>query len=276
MTITKHNIYHPFVHKSLGFLIDSKSGTFSEEFFTDVDLTWQPVQDPKMGIPLLVINVFLLLAGGFVHYHLWKMLQRGESLVSSILKAYVIVQMICFPYLVVLHTATDFIYPLSEVLGPWSCVLSYFVLYPSCIFVAFHTTIIAVMRYIFIVHDERVADFGKQRAKSLFYWLLGIVPIAMTIWLYFGAIDRDFDGYAPINKCFGSYHKIFLLIWSYDEPEDVWAARCGGWPEDNEGLTVGIVKFFRCGASSIVLTLLLSNLFDGIIYYRTWTHIIKT
>ena len=52
---------------------------------------------------------------------------------------------------------------------------------PGFIFISFHTTIIAIMRYVFIVHDERVGDFEKERAKSLFYLILGIVPIAMTI-----------------------------------------------------------------------------------------------
>ena len=210
------------------------------------------------------------------------MLQRGESLVSSILKAYVIVQMIGWPYHMIFASATGFIYPLSEVIGTWTCVLSFFVLYPFGIFISFHTTIIAIMRYVFIVHGERISDVGKQRAKSLFYWLLGIVPIVMTIWLYFAAVDRDFDGYPPMNKCTGSYHKIFLLKWSFAEwsfaePQSVWLARCGGWPKGNESLFVAITKIFRCGANSILgHFLLLSNVFDGFLYYRTWTHILKT
>ena len=82
------------------------------------------------------------------------------------------------------------------------------------------------MRYIFIVHDERVARFGKQRAEHLFYGILGIVPILMSVWLYFGAADRDFDGSDAINKCNGSYDKIFLLKWGFAERQDVWNARC--------------------------------------------------
>ena len=276
MVVTKRNIYHPFVNRSFGFVITSKIGTHSEGFFTDVDLTWQPVQDPKVAIPLLVTNVILFLAGGFVHFHLWKMLQRGESLVSSILKAYVILQMICWPYHMIFASVTDFIYPLSEVLGTWTCVLSFFVMYPFGLFISFHTTIIAIMRYVFIVHDERIANFGKQRAKSLFYWILGIVPIVMTIWLYFGAVDRDFDGYPPMNKCTGSYHKIFFIKWSFAEPQPVWLARCGGHPKDSESLFVAITKFFQCRASSSLSVLLVSNVFDGFMYYRTWTHILKT
>ena len=138
MVATKQNFYYPFVNKSLGFLTNSKSGTHSEEFFTNVDLSWQPVQDPKLGIPLLVVNVLILLAGGFVHCHLWKMLKRGESLVSFILKAYVIVQMLWFPHHIIFVAANHFIYPLSEVIGSWYCVLAFFVIYPGVILSLIH------------------------------------------------------------------------------------------------------------------------------------------
>ena len=169
MVVTKRNIYHPFVNKSLGFFINSKSGTYSEEIFTDVNLYWQPVQDPKIGLPFLVINLLVILAGGFVHYHLWQMLKREENLVSSILKAYVIVQMIFWPFTTVLISATDLIYPLSEVTGSWFCVFSYFLTTTSIIFISFQATVVAIMRYVFIVHRERVGIFGKQRTKDLFH-----------------------------------------------------------------------------------------------------------
>ena len=132
------------------------------------------------------------------------------------------------------------------------------------------------MRYIFIVHDEGVADFGKQRAKSLFYWLLGIVPIAMTTWVYLGAANRDFDGNFTINKCNGSYDKAFLLKWGFVESQSIWNARCG-IENISEGpaSSIELIKFIQCKTSSYLLFFLLSNLCDGLIYYITWTYIIK-
>ena len=133
------------------------------------------------------------------------------------------------------------------------------------------------MRYIFIVHDESVARFGKQRAEKIFHWVLGIVPIVMTVWLYLGAADRDFDGLTAMNKCIGSYHKIFLLKWGFAERRSIWDARCKGQKIDGgEASAIEIVEFIQCRASSILLTLLLSNIFEGFIYYRMWAHILKT
>ena len=106
-----------------------------------------------------------------------------------------------------------------------------------------------------------------------FYCLLGIVPIVLSIWLYLGAVDRDFDGSPFVNKCNGSYHKIFLLKWGFSEYKDVWQARCGN-TNDIGGLAYAKL-YIQCGASSFLLVLLSLNLFEGFIYYRTWKHILK-
>ena len=159
--VTKRNIYHPFLNKSVGFFISTKSGTYSEEILTDLNLYWQPVQDPKIAIPFLVIALLVMFAGGFVHYHLWKMLKREENLISSILKAYVVVQMIFWPFMITFESATYFIYPLSEVTGSWFCVFGFFLVYPSFIFISFQTSVMCIMRYAFIVHEEST-DSGEH------------------------------------------------------------------------------------------------------------------
>ena len=279
--LTERNIYHPFANKSIGFLINSKTGTHSAEFFVDINLHWQPVQDPNIAIPFVIWDFLTIIAGSFVHYHLWQMLKRGDNLVSFILKAYVIVQMIHFPLDCIFRHATDFIYPLSEVFGSWFCVLFYFLKWPCIIFISFHTTVIAIMRYIFVVHDERVANFGKQRAQHLFYWLLGIVPIVLTVWLYLGANDREFDGMPALNKCNGSHHKIFLLKWGFAGRQSVWYARCGvqcyaSVNFDNPASILAILELIQCIASFSLMILLTSNIFEGFIYYRLWAHILKT
>ena len=277
MMVTKRNIYHPFVNNSLGFFINSQKVAYSEELFTDLNLYWQPVQDPKISIPVLVIYILIFLAGSYVHYHLWKMLQREENLVSHVLKAYVIVQMIFWPFSFIFGSVTSNIYPLAEITGSWICIFGFFVIYPGLIFINFHTTIMAIMRYTFIVHDKKVASFGKQRTKDIFHRILGFVPIFMSIWVYFGAIDRDFDGWTAINKCNGSYDKIFLLLWGFEEPQDVWSARCGTKKiMEGPSSTIELIKFIQCKASATLFLLLLPNMFEGFIYYRTWTHIIKT
>ena len=103
------------------------------------------------------------------------------------------------------------------------------------------------MRYMFIVHEERVASFGKQRAKTVFHCILGFVPIFTTIWLYFGAADRDIDLSPAINKCNGNYDKIFHLKQSFTEPQSVWDARCSR-KNNSEGPTsaIELLQYIQC------------------------------
>ena len=77
-----------------------------------------------------------------------------------------------------------------------------------------------------------------------------------------------------MNKCQGSYHKIFLIHWGFSERQDVWLARCGN-TNDIEGLAYAKL-FIQCGGGAILLVLVMLNVFEGFIYYRTWTHIMKT
>lgn len=273
--IAERNIYHPFLNKSVGFFISTKSGTYSGEILTDLNLYWQPVVDPKIATAFSVVVVLVMFAGAFVHYHLWKMLKREQNLVSSVLKTYVVVQMIFWPFMTTFECTTYFIYPLSEITGSWFCVFSFFIVYPSIIFISFHTTIMCIMRYAFIVHDENVASFGKQRTIKLFHWILGIVTIVMTIWLYFGAVDQSIDGNTTINRCSGSYDKIFHLKMSYGERQSVWNARCGMKINEGPSTSIELIRSIQCAGSAILLVLLLSNVFDAFIYYRTWTHIMR-
>ena len=276
MMVTKRNVYHPFVNKSLAFLINSKRGTSLDEILTDVDLYWQPVPDPKYGLAIIVINVIAIIAGCFVHYHLWQMLKREANLVSNILKAYVVFQLIIWPFSTGIISATSFIYPLCEITGSWLCEFTYFLMFPSIYFISFQATVIATMRYFFIVHHERVVEFGKQRTQNLFQWILGIVPIVMTIWLYFGSEDTDLTKVMVINRCRGSYDKIFHLNWSYTERKSILEARCGMYNND-EGTAYYIhqLKWIQCTASTILSLVLLTNILDGFIYYRIWKHITK-
>ena len=175
-----------------------------------------------------------------------------------------------------LISITDFVHPLPAVVGSWICVFSFFLMYPCIIFINLHTLIIAIMRYVFIVHDDGVAIWGKERVRKISYLALGIIPIVMATWLYFGAADRDFDGMSVINKCNGSYHKIFLLKWSFSEPVSVWKARCT--PENyykNTGYLTKTVRYVACRTNGWIITLMSSNIPEGFIYYKTWTHIQK-
>ena len=131
------------------------------------------------------------------------------------------------------------------------------------------------MRYAFIVHDESVASFGKQRTMKLFHWILGSVTIVMPIWIYLGAVDQSFDGSPTISRCSGSYDKIFHLKMSFGERQSVWNARCGMKNNEYPSSSIELIKYIQCAANASIFMLLISNLLDGFIYYKLWTHIIK-
>ena len=79
--------------------------------------------------------------------------------------------------------------------------------------VSFHSLAVALLRYSFIVHDKSVVGFGKEKLKTLFWYLSIGVPFLTILW-----VASDLQDVVPskhINKCNGNDHRLFLLrSWS--------------------------------------------------------------
>ena len=74
--------------------------------------------------------------------------------------------MIGYPFLIAFISATDFIHPLSHLLGDWSCIFAIGFGYMYLFHILQHSFVTAMMRYLFIVHQEWVQRHGKDRMKK--------------------------------------------------------------------------------------------------------------
>ena len=117
--------------------------------------------------------------------------------------------MIANPIVVILTSSTDFIHPLNQVVGQWFCSVGWFVGYLCFAIASFHSFIVALMRYFFIIKEDLVKFYGKERAKKLFLFLSFFIPFFVIAW---GGIDTvELDAMSFINKCNGIDHKVFLI-----------------------------------------------------------------
>ena len=138
--------------------------------------------------------------------------------------------------------------------------------------ISFHSFIVAVMRYIFIVHEKKVNCFGKEKTKKLFLILSFFVPFIYIVWI--GIDSTDVAAMSFFNKCNGVYHKPFLIDTS---TLDV-AKRnfCQHQSLNEDGLLsklFGTLRRFSCIARKVILLLLGFNITEAIIYYKLFSHI---
>ena len=153
----EHHFYHPFQSSIFGFLLPEGSwlGNHSGVAVDDIDLHYQPVQAPTIGLFFFLIRVPLVILGEFLYVKQLALIKRETGLVNDVSKLVSYVQMIFWPIWLLFTTSTDFLHPLNELAGHWFCDAGWFLIHLCWNIIAFHSFIVATMRYCFIVHREK-------------------------------------------------------------------------------------------------------------------------
>ena len=207
--------YHPFEQSSLGLFSgsDSTQNKSSLDLIKDIDLYQQPVEEPKMAVVFFVLRSITSILAEICNYRVLYVLKRDNGVLSDITKLQAYNTMIAVPFRLVFITLTDFMHPLNEFFGQWICS-SYWVLIKICnLMMLNHSMLVAILRFIFIVHNEKVIEYGKEKFKNWFWYLSIGIPIFTLLWV--STDPRELDNDAHLNRCNGADHKMFLIkSWS--------------------------------------------------------------
>ena len=211
-----HIFYCPFSQSVIHFSNQTlfSKDNFYHETISDVDLYYQPLQYPILAIIYLILEVIIIIIGEVVHIQILKLLKFETCLIKDILTVFLYVQMVFWPVAVVFDTSTDFIHPLKEIVGPWYCEIGFAWIYYGLAFISFHSFIAGLMRYMFVVHFDKVKKYGKQKTKTIFLWMSILIPLIVALWGYFGR--KEISSISSINKCNGKHHYSFLADNSFD------------------------------------------------------------
>ena len=138
-----------------------------------------------------------------------------------------------------------------------------------------HSFFTAIMRYFFIVHNERALRIGKQKVKKCIHVLSISVPLLITFWK---AIDgTELDTFSMLNKCYGKHHQTFLVETSTMNVFKKNFCNMSNYHNMNGYVEVieSIAKNILCLTSTCAMILSGSNLTEGIIYYLLFSYMTK-
>ena len=209
MFLKEENFYHPYTKSFLSFSAKEHSDkNYTLFIIQDIDLYHQPVMELLTGIAYLAIEMVVFVFAGFIQIKVLGMAKREQSLLKEVTQIYSLSSLICLPF-VLSDFATDFIHPLNEIFGQWICTLMRFRLYLQIYMVMYHSFVVAMMRYLFIVQEKKVQKYGKEKTKKLFMASSALIPMLIVVW---GFIENsEIDPIQRINRCNGIDHKFFLI-----------------------------------------------------------------
>ena len=164
MGLKPEKFYHPYLRSSFGIFLDengSKNGTVGS-ILNDVNLYYQPLQDPSILLIFNVIKTLILISGVFIHMKVSKMIDKENGLLKDITTLFVRVNTILWPFLTFFSGIVDFIQPVNQLVGEWFCHSCEFIFYFLWNTMSFHSLVAAIIRYFFIVHRKKSVNMGKK------------------------------------------------------------------------------------------------------------------
>ena len=265
-------VYNPYEKDHISLSKDSSPDLVNlslGETLSDVTLYYQPLPNPIFAAVNLGISFVILVLGEYINTRVLQFVKRETGLVMDVLKVFLYVQMVYWPIATFFSASTEFVYPIGNMVGSWFCFAEFFWLVTGMTFILFHSFVVGLMRYIFVVHEEKVICFGKDKAKNIFFWFAILVPCVLATWGFLN--NRDTSTIASLNKCKGQHHKVFLLENNYDST----AKRNFCYYESYEGQEDSIIatlKRISCTLHSVLFFILGFNVVEGLLYWRTVKH----
>ena len=216
----------------------------------------------------VTIQAILYFAGLFIHIRIitvcWK---DKEGKTWMIHMTHSISLMLYFAFHIPFFTFTNTIPNLADqYTGEWFCYLASFITVYGFFIVTLNSLLIAVMKYVFIVHSEKALLYGNEKTQKLFFIINLILPLFLAV---FACITRDFDSFSALNSCFGQTEQVLAQYntWSKNF-EKFFLCNLNKEEDQSYGHTFYVVKQVLCAIKSIGVTLINTNLPEAFFYYK--------
>ena len=269
MSVNEHNLYHPFLNKSFGFVLNiSSSNKWS--FVDEINLYYQPLLNPLDAISFFFVKALVILIGEIIAIKFIKTMKKENGLLKDITMLFVTWQTAVHPILGFFDLINSLIYPAGDVFGSWFCTLGWFLHGYGVRLALYNSFITAMLRYLFVVHEEKVAAYGKEKVKKTFWYISILLPL-------FHILLKIADGsptFSFINKCYGYDTKVFL-----SESTTLNVLKNKFWKTEtttiNEAVDVFIavtMKMIKL-IESVILVIMGFNLSEFFIYVKIFSHL---
>ena len=152
----------------------------------DTDLNSNNTPNPELSTTLFCLEAVFLSASFYLHYCLYRSTTRKDFrnkifIIGKLLTCYSVIAPIITSYgFIYGNVFLTYNYPNSETLGSWFCYANKYVCHTTIMYFGAFTLFSGVMKYGFIVHNDKVKNFGEERAKHIVLnWHL-VIPAIMS------------------------------------------------------------------------------------------------
>ena len=274
MGLHSYHFYNPFKSPTLWFFLNDPNNNISNDSMSyvmdDVDLYYQPLEPQWIAIFFFFVRLIIIVLGQVIGTKVVILMKRENGILSEVTILFMITQMVFHPILIFFELTVNLIHPVDEVMGPGVCYVAWLFYSFSTSIVLNYSFIAAIMRYIFVVHEERVIQHGKEKIKRYFLYLsVAVVIIVIIMRIIDGTSSLSF-----INKCYGRDHEVFLI-----ETSSLAVLKRKFWEsaeQQHQSLVDKLIEIAKRALKvldSVQFLVLGFNVTEGIIYKMIFSHL---
>ena len=212
----------------------------------------------------VIIQVLLFGLGVILQLRIIVVARKEKDTTWQIYICHSSLLIICYSFTIFFSGLMNFGPSTSIYTGSWICYFA-LSLHVYCYYaITSHTLLVAVMKFIFIVHLEKVIAFGKEKVKLIFLLINLCLPL---FWTTLAILSYENNSTPSINTCFQqlvlstnttSSGTIKTIFCEFGHQAKVW----------EHGYILYIIKRCCCIFLEIVYVAISSNLPEAFFYYK--------
>ena len=162
--------------------------------------------DWEILLTYLSVSLFGYLSGIYFHSKVIRVSLKDKDMSWQLDIIYSCVKVFVNTFAYFLYAVTYITPNLSHFTGRWFCYASKLILHYNYVILAYYTLMVAILKYVVIVHWQWARGFGHDRIKKICSLTLGFYIPTINILIYF-AVRPDFlwayDGNKQVDLCLG-------------------------------------------------------------------------
>ena len=227
------------------------------------------------SIASLIVSVFISLLGILINIKYLKDMReedrnRGPNsnglLIKRVMTTYTITLMMFVPTGLILHWVLNEDFELPRWFLHSLCYQAY-IWQGIRIYLAFNSLVVAFMRYLFVVHNNAILQFGMEKAKNLLYY--GGIAIPITIQILC-ACTIPTSNIRAATLCISSYQKLNNRTYLNSTPSQDFNLPIYSFV--NQYISSDIL-YYISGFVGVLLLIIFSNVVEGILYWKSFAKI---
>ena len=157
----------------------------------------------------IIVQAVLLGLGLILQVKIIIIARKEKGSTWQIHVCHSIILIIVYSYTIPFETLMYFAPSTSSYTGMWFCYISSFLILYCFHSILNHSLLVAVMKYTFIVHLEKVREFGTKKVQKIFLWINLCFPL---FWTALIVLTSERMVWSSLNTCFR--HQEYLMVQS--------------------------------------------------------------